>query len=235
MKTLLCILGLFLVGNLIAQDARLFQQEWYLHDLIIDGESNVPPVNSELHHIPLNFDEPDEFRTEVCSGTSCIGTLLFNGTNDFSFENLSCLAGSCNLNTNVMYTNLYQGFWFTWDPGPFHYKITEDGAHLVLIIIASEDNLAIYRTDFLATEEFEDSVFQIYPNPVENQLFMQFSNDVVAETIRIYDLQGRLIHIETPTNTDLIEIDTSSLRTGLYFVTVIDDGGRASTERFVKN
>ena len=237
MKALLCILGLFFISIVVAQDARLFQQEWYLHDLVIDGESNVPPVNSELHHVLLEFIEPNFFLTRVCDGTGGGDFLLFNGMTEFSFEfGIGWLAGSCNIYENEMYTYLYQGFWNDTQLDPYHYKITEDGSNLILIVIASNENIAIYRTDFLAIEEFEDSVFQIYPNPVEDQLYLLLSTNLNVKNIRVYDIQGRLIRQEIPGQTDdLIEIETANLPSGLYFVEVIDDTGGSSIERFVKN
>ena len=53
------------------QDPLLFEQDWYLHDLVIDGESTPPPSNDEVEYIPLNFYSDqfsDRFDTIVCEG-----------------------------------------------------------------------------------------------------------------------------------------------------------------------
>ena len=91
----------------LSQDIRLFEQTWILHDLILDGQSHIPPINSEQNHVPADFIEPNEFYTGVCDGTGGAGTIEYNGTTDFSFpEGMAWLAGSCDLQENNVYAGL---------------------------------------------------------------------------------------------------------------------------------
>ena len=69
-----------------AQDPQLFENTWYLHDLIIGGQSNVPPINNEIPFVPADFIEPDLFETGMC-GSLGSGTILYSGTNEFNFPN----------------------------------------------------------------------------------------------------------------------------------------------------
>ena len=66
-------------------------------------------------------------------------------------------------------------------------------------------------------------VFNIYPNPVENQLFIETEADV--EEVSVYDVYGRLQVTEAPSHQDVIRVDVTDLNSGIYFVKVRTEKG----------
>ncbi|MCG2417783.1 fibronectin type III domain-containing protein [Aequorivita sp. F47161] len=72
----------------------------------------------------------------------------------------------------------------------------------------------------LADENF--SKFTFYPNPVKNQLTLKANNPI--EKIQIYNLLGQNI-FEVKENTPQMQLNTSSLQQGVYFMKVTINGG----------
>jgi hypothetical protein len=69
-------------------------------------------------------------------------------------------------------------------------------------------------------------MISIYPNPVQNVLFVKNigSNDT---EIRVYDILGKLIEIQK--TTESTQIDVSGYRQGVYFLKIGN-----STHKFIK-
>jgi hypothetical protein len=77
-----------------------------------------------------------------------------------------------------------------------------------------------------------NSSVKIYPNPTQNEINVEFSNNEPIDCVKIFDLNGKLIWIGTK-NLDK-PIDISYLETGLYFLQAITKKG-SSVSRFIKN
>ena len=73
--------------------------------------------------------------------------------------------------------------------------------------------------------------YAFYPNPVKNQLLMQFSPDVQPVHIEIYDLQGRLVRTQSKA---FENIDMSQLSAGTYTMRVTLEDGKAYSDKVVK-
>ena len=94
--------------------------------------------------------------------------------------------------------------------------------------IESEEVCATTAPD--AVEELTSS-FNIYPNPVNDKLYIETEMDV--EEVAVYDAFGRLQVTETPRRQDIVEFDVSNLNAGVYIVMIKTDAGIV-TKRFVK-
>lgn len=76
------------------------------------------------------------------------------------------------------------------------------------------------------------TAFNIYPNPVENELFL--ATEVSVEEISIYDIYGRQAmsqHVNMSTSQHVV--DVTSLNSGVYFVKVVTSEGEI-VKRFIK-
>jgi hypothetical protein len=73
--------------------------------------------------------------------------------------------------------------------------------------------------------------YAFYPNPVKEQLLMQFSPDVQPAQIELYDLQGRLVRTQSKA---FDNIDMSQLPVGTYTMRVIMEDGKAYLDKVVK-
>lgn len=76
----------------------------------------------------------------------------------------------------------------------------------------------------------------VYPNPANDVLNINLSNANDVNTIRIYDLLGRMVQSETAMkNAASQKVNVSGLVKGLYFVVLEKANGEKVTGRFVKN
>ena len=121
-------------------------------------------------------------------------------------------------------------------------RIEEDFGYILWSFETAGDNLFFYLTNFdtnsqlrifnpetTSTERNQDKPISIYPNPSSSHIkvkgFQNFSD------YTIYDIYGRVLVKFSNSNTSLIDI--SSLKSGLYYLEVIDDNYRTTTS-FVK-
>jgi hypothetical protein len=232
MKTITLLLIILINFTCLSQDTRLFEQTWILHDLILDGQSYIPPINNEQNFIPADFVEPDIFSTGVCEETGGNGEIVYNGTSEFSFPmGIAWLAGSCNLKENEMYNNLYQTFWNSTLADPFQYEIIDVGPDRTLTVTASNGNQAIYGTDFLSVPEFKNAHIQIYPIPVNDIINLEYVEDISINRVIIYDIHGRQVLFITK---NISQINVQNLKTGIYFISIENDAAEILTKKFVK-
>ena len=73
--------------------------------------------------------------------------------------------------------------------------------------------------------------YTFYPNPVKEQLRMQFSPDVQPKQIELYDLQGRLVRTQSKA---FESIDMSQLPAGTYTLRVTLEDGKTYSDKVVK-
>lgn len=99
-------------------------------------------------------------------------------------------------------------------PYPYVLKITSDG------YCSIKDN-----------EEPLLKPYAFFPNPVDDQLHMEFSPDVQPRIMELYDIQGRLVRSQSK---GLERIDMSELPTGTYTLRIVMEDGTAYSEKVVK-
>jgi len=76
-------------------------------------------------------------------------------------------------------------------------------------------------------KEFE---FEIYPNPVNDQLQLKIANSIQVQNIRIYSISGKVFMNLSPSKS----IDVSGLPSGMYLLEVESMDGFKEFRRFVK-
>ena len=77
------------------------------------------------------------------------------------------------------------------------------------------------------------SLFNIYPNPVHNELFIE--TEVNVEEIRIYDVYGRMTMRQQVNGTTSQQVvNVADLNGGIYFVKIVTSNGEV-VKRFIKN
>ena len=73
--------------------------------------------------------------------------------------------------------------------------------------------------------------YAFYPNPVKEQLHMQFSPDVQPAQVELYDLQGRLVRTQSKA---FESIDMSRLPAGTYTLRVTLEDGTVFSDKVVR-
>jgi hypothetical protein len=84
----------------------------------------------------------------------------------------------------------------------------------------------------LPEAEVQVRPYCFYPNPVKTQLQMQFSPDVQPKQVELYDLQGRLVHVQ---RNDFRSIDMGQLPAGTYMLRVALEDGKTYSDKVVKD
>jgi len=81
--------------------------------------------------------------------------------------------------------------------------------------------------------EFEIEVrpYDYYPNPTQSELHLRYSPDVTPKQIELYDLQGRLVRIQS---NGLESLDMEGLASGIYTLRVTMVGGQTFSDKVVK-
>ena len=97
--------------------------------------------------------------------------------------------------------------------GIFHFFLTDDG-----LTTLQEGNIAIRPYTF-------------FPNPVQDQLHLQYSPDVEPKQVELYDLQGRLVRSKTNA---LESLNMEGLAAGQYVMKVTLEDGTVYTDKVVK-
>ena len=75
--------------------------------------------------------------------------------------------------------------------------------------------------------------FNIYPNPVQDKLYIETQTLTQTLTIEIYDVYGRRQDTETPSHQGNLSVDVSNLNSGIYFIQIKTEEGNI-VKRFVK-
>ena len=83
----------------------------------------------------------------------------------------------------------------------------------------------------LGLEDIIDKNFIAYPNPVKDVLYLDFSNQKTINSIKLYDLLGRLV-LEEKSN--FKQLNVSHLNSGIFCMKIETDKG-VLTQKFVKD
>lgn len=77
------------------------------------------------------------------------------------------------------------------------------------------------------------NTFKIEKKPVDSNLNITLGQSILEGNVVIYDLLGKQVLTTTISNTIDISFDVSSLKKGLYLVSINSENG-TETERFIK-
>jgi hypothetical protein len=233
MKNIITVLFLTLNLFCFSQDSRLFENTWYLHVLIIDGVENNPPINSEIPYVPAEFIEPNDFSTSIC-GSDGVGQLIYNGITEFTLQNINFFTNTCLDEPNQNFDDLYQSYWFYTLAGNSSYTITIDGMNRTLTIVNSIGDEAIFGNDLLSIRDIEVNLFSVFPNPVEDIIYIQNSKNVSISKIKIFDINGKLVESINSLDMDVLKLDLQTLNSGIYFITIENERNQFYTKKLIK-
>ncbi|MCH2194468.1 T9SS type A sorting domain-containing protein [Kordia sp.] len=94
-----------------------------------------------------------------------------------------------------------------------------------------ETSTSMTITNTLSTNDFEEAVFAMYPNPTTGKL--QIESTTPISKVNVYNLVGQQVKTFGMQN-DQKAIDISELKTGSYFVNLQDAAGNTYTKLIVK-
>ncbi len=226
MKKFYTLILLTTLNFSFGQDPQLFNTTWYLQDVIVNGNSNIPP-NSNMY---LYFTSPTSFYTQAC--TSMSSSVIFDNNNtNFSASNYTYTLDMCFDAAAQTYQDIYFPFFSSGTSSGniptfnFTYTVSESENIKTLIITSSVNQQAIYSNINLSNDSFDKEVFSFYPNPSEDFIDINLNNAFTNNTtLEIYNEIGILHKTETLTATTA-RIDIKNLPSGIYFVKITTEKG----------
>jgi hypothetical protein len=87
--------------------------------------------------------------------------------------------------------------------------------------VGETEDYTINIVDNLSLDDFNQDQFSIYPNPSQNVVNIESKNNLNIESVKIFDLFGKLI-IEKTQNTNQVSVE--NLSNGIYIVEVASEG-----------
>lgn len=133
------------------------------------------------------------------------------------------------------YTYEYTGSWlYVYSTFPSE-QITSDHPVGTWAFEASLNGQTVihpFEIGILGTEDSSLSETTVYPNPLQNTLFIDSAATIVAADIR--DVLGRTVSNISDTTRNINEIDVSFLTKGMYFITLVSDENQSKTIKLIK-
>ncbi|PHR13910.1 MAG: hypothetical protein COA40_05245 [Aequorivita sp.] len=230
MKTLYILLTIIIFQTSVAQDPRLFENDWYLYEVMstdlgthYDVSSINPPIAPYLR-ISENLNFNGEGACNTFSGVyeyspGYLGSIIFT----YSTED-------CNIQQHNSFENEYFGF----ISGGYTYTITENNQGKIFSLSSPLMGHAVFKSYPLSTSNFQKNKFQLYPNPVKNELFLTSLNNAGNLKLKIFNLESRLLSIQSLNFEKQTSIDVSHLSSGIYFLNIEDETGNTAIKMFIK-
>lgn len=222
MKKIFVLALFFFSLDGIAQDPRLFDNDWYLSQLVIDGVIYPAPYNTEVPYVPLNIDQ-SYLLTYLCELSAIVGNDIQVTNELINVPEFGVFTGeSCQMEENISYSNLYyNGFFeFQLPNRTYLYSILEQGDNLQLTLDNINGDKAIYGNVLLANSSFYLPHVTMFPNPVKDKLTIESQALIFSTTF--YDLFGRKI---MSFKNRLNEISMSHLPKGLLLIVIETEKG----------
>ena len=196
-------------------------------------------------HIVFN-DYPGVYRTGQCLGTQYMrdGTVYFLYKEE-GYPEESFVAVKMDTDLNVEWKRFFKtdNIKITWLP--FHIlSDDEQGEEKGIIWIGRGTNIETNKdglvylflnhegpVNWVNETGIEMRPYVFYPNPVKEQLLLQFSPDVQPARVELYDLQVRLVRSQSKA---FENIDMSQLPAGTYTLRVSLEDGKTYSDKVVK-
>ena len=190
-KTLLFLL--LFTSFTYAQNPLLYQYNWQLSYIVVDGVTYNAPSNTEVPSISLLFLQANNsFDTGVCN--YCIGTITAAGTTAFTLSNMMQSLITCNTEVNNYFESQYFYIFFQNVDSPINYSFVTTTDAPVLTLTNSNNNTAVYSGILLSTKDFNSELVSVYPNPSEDSINISSPNESLENwNWEIYSQVGALI------------------------------------------
>ena len=236
MKTFILIFMSSLIYSFgYTQYPQLFQNPWYLQNIIIEGENNYPTDSTFNGELYFNSEQINGVHNYCESGFA--GEVVYNGISQFNLNDIVIAVENCNDPDILQFINKHYSVYFdnnTIPNNPLEYEISSSGSSKTLTITNPEGNQAIYGNELLKIQVMESTKFSVFPNPIKNLLNIKWQNEMRKLAIQIFTLEGKILQAENIENKNQTSIDVSNLSSGIYLLNIEDEEGNTETKKFLK-
>ena len=91
--------------------------------------------------------------------------------------------------------------------------------------------VVVEGSSLLATGNFSDVSFSLYPNPTQSMLYINSAKGISFKSATVFDLNGRVVLKSTLENSG---INVQTLASGTYIALLLDENGKSYSSKFVK-
>ena len=238
MKTVLQTLLLLGFISMNSQNYTLTDYNWTIEKIVTDEETLLADQEENFYDILYlqNSEINDENLNYVFS--ACDGQLeIIQSAQSFDLLLWGCAITPEHSDIALFFYNVYlsdESNEVNTDEGQvygtFTYDFREENEIIYLDITNPVGSVATFSATTLSNENFNESQFAIYPNPVANELHIE-TDQAKIERIEIYTIGGKKVLDVNFLNDQ--PIDVSKLIRGLYLVK-IETGTGSLTKKLVK-
>ncbi len=82
-----------------------------------------------------------------------------------------------------------------------------------------------------------ETIVELAPNPTQGDVFVSFNSNTNAVRLNLYDMYGRILQqqvLQTNSGSNTVQLSTTALAKGIYFVSIDTTEGKTNMVRFVK-
>jgi hypothetical protein len=90
-----------------------------------------------------------------------------------------------------------------------------------------------YQTSVGIIEEYDDTGFAIYPNPIRKGSSIYITTNSVPSNISVYNSSGILMRSLNSTTDTKIKIETNIFKPGLYLITITSSDDKVKTQKIL--
>lgn len=174
-----------------------------------------------------------EYTHAATEGCSITGGYAYTGENYPAFAGWYFFADYCNNKIGIVgstgditYTEAYPGNDFT--------TFGEDvNGELYIAGTSSGTIFKIIDEDVSATKKFAATGFNLYPNPAQDEVFLDTQTAGISAMATIYTIDGKQL-LQQPLNSPSNRIDTSLLASGIYMLEVNASGNKNYQKLVIK-
>ena len=217
MKTFILSI-IFLIFNFGFTQVQPLEDHIWILDKIVTADSTLV--------VPNNIITNATFDNNFHSFGNCIdfiGIINYSDSNQIFQLNEGSIPISPNCDPELFLIDEFYVEEFIFDQpfisflNPFFYTFKLQNNKIYLDITNSEGSVATFFVDFLSQDNFLEQNLVLYPNPVQDKLFIDSPN-MSLEQVNIYDLSGKMVFEQKGVSND--NLDVSHLQSGVYILKI---------------
>ena len=94
-------------------------------------------------------------------------------------------------------------------------------------------NFIVFKPYYISTKEMSN--WEVFPNPSTDKIVLKSSSsNQLIKQIEILDAMGRTLHSQMGNGANNLELSISMLKTGSYYLRIVDEDGISETQLIYK-
>jgi hypothetical protein len=206
-----------------------------------DAQNLTNPITNNTNYVGTNGEVIWAGVKKISTG--CVETRSFVLTTDTVNTTVAPLFNTYgpyyqNATPDSLSTVSNNGITGTWSPSSI--STTSLGTQTYTFIPNAGQCAGVTTIDVtveaLASDQFSNLNFSVFPNPAREQLTVQLSGTATVKQIRLIDMLGRTIKTENYNSANAIEtLNLKEVAKGSYFVEVTSDSNQKEIKKIIVN